>query len=175
MCEEWNLKVKLSENNTNFKAALNSRNIPSEIFTEENYDWACSVDKKTEKCVELNFTDGADLYFENENSAFEFLYFVICHCMYLQMMAVDFGNLVEIFAGNSEQNPIKCVDWEDRNSIPYQTAVLSANILEDIDDAEISFQIMDEIDNQIMELFAENSQLIMILGAENRTGKLFFC
>ena len=115
------------------------------------------------------------MYFENEKAAFEFLYFVICHCMYLQMMAVDFGNLMEIFCGNSEENPIKCADWEDRNNIPYQTAVLSANILEDIDDPELSFEIMDETDNQIMELFAENSQLIMIFGVEERVRKLFFC
>ena len=53
-----------------------------------------------------------------------------------------------------------------QEKIPFYTSVLSANVLPDVDDPEISFQYMNETDDLLMERFAEDSQIMMIFGED---------
>ncbi len=160
---ELNVLVDIRENGTALKDKLMKLGVSEELFAEENTIWRCDTSECDGK-VCLSFDEGAVLYFCNEDAAADFLYLVISHCFYLQMMTVDFGGMLSILGESSWDRTIRSTDWEQQEDVPFFTSVLSANVLPDVDDPEISFQYMDETDNLLMERFAEDSQIMMIFG-----------
>ncbi len=155
------VRVTLNECETHLKDKLLGMGLSEALFTKESALWTCMILKQEGK-VCLNFEEGACLFFANENAAADFLYMVICHCLYLQLMNVDFGGLLGILGDSSWDRPICSTAWDQREELPYWTAVLSTNILPDPDDPQLCFEAMDSCDNELMERFSEESQLIMI-------------
>ena len=140
------------------------------LFGDESPEFACAATREDEHIV-LTFEPGARLLFADENAAADFLYMVICHCQYLQMLTTDFGGLMDILGGGI----ICSTDWNNRDEVPFFTTVLCTNVLPDIDDPEVTFQIMNECDYEMMERFSDSSQLIMIFGdVKEEHRKLFW-
>ena len=165
MENELNVLVAVRENGTALKDKLLKMGVSADIFAGENTIWRCDASEQGGK-VCLSFDEGAVLFFCDENAAADFLYTVICHCRYLQMMTVDFGGMLGILGESSWDRCIRSTDWAQQEEIPFYTSVLSANVLPDVDDPEISFQYMNETDNLLMERFAEDSQIMMIFGED---------
>lgn len=160
---ELNVLVAVRENGTALKDKLLKLGVAETLFSEENTIWRCDAAERDGKIC-LSFDEGAVLYFHDENAAADFLYLVISHCFYLQMMTVDFGGMLTILGESSWERTIRSTDWEQQEEVPFFTSVLSGNVLPDVDDPELSFQYMDETDNLLMERFAEDSQIMMIFG-----------
>ena len=160
---ELNVLVDIRENGTALKDKLLNMGVAAVLFFTENTIWSCDAEKQNGK-VRLSFDEGAVLYFCDEDSAADFLYGVLCHCLYLQMMTVDFGGMLSIFGESSWDKAIRSTDWAEQEKVPFFTSVLSINVLPDVDDPEVSFQYMDETDTLLMERFGSDSQLMMIFG-----------
>lgn len=171
---EQKLFVCIHEKESSLQEKLLCKGVKAELFREEGALWNCHVAKRGEK-VCLAFEEGATLFFAEEQAAAEFLYMVICHCLYLQMMTVDFGNMMGILGHSDWENPIQCKDWERREELPFWSSVLSTHVLPDEEDPELCFQYMNEADDALMEHFAEDSQIIMIFGeVDQEQRKLFW-
>ena len=144
--------------------------VDKSLFVLENPAFACAAGREGEHIV-LTFDEGARLLFADEDAAADFLYMVICHCKYLQMLITDFGGMMDILSGGV----IHSTDWENREELPFFAPVLCTNVLPDIDDPEVTFQIMNDCDDILMERFDPSSQLIMIFGdVEREHRKLFW-
>ncbi len=163
MNNEIKVVVSIRENETHLQEKLLDMGLGSQLFGVEEAIWACTVSKQNEK-IAIDFKKGACLYFVNENAALDFLYMVICHCLYLQLINVDFGGLLGILGSSSWDNAICSTNWDERENIPYWTPVLCTNVLPDPDDEQLCFEAMDSCDNEMMERFSDESQLIMIFG-----------
>lgn len=162
--------LHFTEFDTNITEKVLAFGVDKALFGSENPQFACTAVKEDEHIV-LAFEPGARLLFADENAAADFLYMVICHCQYLQMLTTDFGGLMDILGSGV----IRSTDWNDRDEVPFFTTVLCTNVLPDIDDPEVTFQIMNDCDDEMMERFSDSSQLIMIFGdVKEEHRKLFW-
>lgn len=167
---EQNMFVAVCENGTTLKEQLLTMGIAASMFADENTVWSCHTSVQADK-VCLSFEKGAQLLFNDENAAADFLYMVICHGRFLQMLTTDFGGMMDILGGGV----IHSTDWENREELPFYTSVLSTHVLPDVDDPEVSFQLMNETDDAMMERFSEDSQMILMFGdVEQAHRKLFW-
>ena len=162
--------LQFVELDTNITEKVLSLGVNKALFSNESPEFACAATKEGEHIV-LAFEPGARLLFADENAAADFLYMVICHCQYLQMLTTDFGGLMDILG----RGIIRSTDWNSRDEVPFFTTVLCTNVLPDIDDPHATFQIMNDCDDEMMERFSESSQLIMIFGdVKEEHRKLFW-
>lgn len=174
MDEQLTVVVRIKETETNLKEALLAMGVDAAVFGEENCIWGCEAHKNGNGTVTLAFEEGAVLTFKEEKAAADFLYMVLCHCLYLQMLTVDFGGMLGILGASSPEQSIVSTDWEEREAVPFWTSVLCTNVMPDVDDPELSFQWMEETDEALMERFAEDSQLMMIFGEVEQAQRRLF-
>ncbi len=167
------MNIFLREPETNLKNKLLDFGLSPDLFAEDNALWTCSVLEREGKIC-LSFEKGASLFFAEECAAVDFLYMVICHCLYLQLLNVDFGGLLGILGDSSWDRPIISTPWDERETVPYWTAVLSTNVLPDPDDELLCFEAMDSCDNELMVRFSDESQMIMIFGAVKEEQRRLF-
>lgn len=161
----------VKEQESHLLERLQQKGVNREHLSLDQADWSCCVEKKEgETVLWLEFQGGAKLCFVDEAAAADFLYFVFAHGEYLQMLATDFGGLMEIIGGGA----IHSTAWEDREQLPFAATVLSTNILPDEDDEERCMQIMDETDNELMERFSPASQLVLIFAAVSQEERRLF-
>ncbi len=162
--EELLVRVQIKETNTHLKEKLQKFGTETSVFAEENTIWSCQALCNEQGRVALAFEEGEVLTFVDEAAAADFLYVLLCQAKFMQMMTVDFGGLLGILGDSGWEKPICCCDWAEREIIPFWTSVLCSNVLPDEDDPEKTMAIMDECDEQLMERFAEDSQIMMIFG-----------
>ena len=162
--EELLVRVTIKETETSLKEKLQELGVDTSVFVEENSIWSCHACSNEQGRVALAFDEGEVLTFVDESAAADFLYVLICQAQFMQMMTVDFGGLLSILGDSTWEKAICCCDWEEREQVPFWTSVLCSNVLPDEDDPEKSMAYMDECDEQLMERFAEDSQIMMIFG-----------
>lgn len=162
--EELLVRVCIEENNTSLKEKLQELGVDASVFVKESSIWSCQACRNEQGRVALSFDKGEVLTFTDETAAVDFLYVLICQAQFMQMMTVDFGGLLSILGASTWERAICCCDWAEREQVPFWTSVLCSNVLPDEDDPEKTMAIMDECDEQLMERFAEDSQIMMIFG-----------
>ena len=164
------VQVHLTETITKLREKLLFMGLDKSLFTTDNGTFGCTASAE-QNGVRLSFEEGAVLRFADEEAAADFLYMVICHCRFLQMLTTDFGGMMDILG----RGIIYSVDWENREELPFYSSVLSTHVMPDMDDPEASFQLMNDTDDAMMERFSEDSQMILMFGdVEKAHRKLFW-